>query len=928
MTVPQDWDRLDRLFDAALDLPVDQRTAYLEHACGDDPALRTRLKKLLAYAETRGGLASGGAWAGPLGADVADSVARQHEHTLSPGSSVGPYRVVRAIASGGMGSVYLAARADGSFEQQVAIKVIRHPDRARNVIERFGRERQILASLEHPAIARLLNGGATEDGFPYLAMEFVDGETIDCYCDRHCLAVDARLVLFRQAAEAVSFAHRNLIVHRDLKPSNLLVDADGHAKLLDFGIAQVLGAESVGAADDARLMTPAYASPEQIRGDPVTTASDVYQLGVLLYVLLSGRRPYPTEGYAEAADAICYHQPLPPSVAASQAPTFDAKASPDTVAMDRGTTRSALRRRLAGDLDRIVLTALHKSPEHRYRSVHALIDDLDRCREGLPIRARSQTVFYRLRKWAWRHRTAVVVAATSLVLIVVLSGLYAYRLSRALTRETAEAARAQAASAFLSGIFGELAPTRAQGARLRDLAVLERSVARIEADPTGSPALQAELLTQIGSVYRELAHYDHALPVLERAEGMRRALGSEGSLPLAATLHELGLVHTEVADFAAAGQAFDEALALRRAELSESHPDTARSLVGLARTEIALSAFEEGRERLVGAIDALTASLGSEHPDVGLALRALAAAEAAQRRTENALETLSESRRILERHFGPEHPHVLLAIAETARLAYEQGEYGRAQAQYERVIPKLRDAFGERHPTVGNALMGLGRVFHGSRRHARALATFEQVLSLRESVFGNDHPATAEALRSIALSSLRLGDTGRALIHFERALAILERSVGRRHEDVAVVLISYGDTLRAEQQAASAVDHYRRAASILAEVQGEDHPIVSQPLSKLGQVLMELDRADEAEAPLRRALALVADHEHASVMTGTSLARCLVRLGRLDEAQVLLDQGERVAPDAGVVREGIMSVRVELEQRRNAAPATAPHSPQ
>jgi serine/threonine protein kinase/tetratricopeptide (TPR) repeat protein len=406
---PERWHRIDSILDAAFELPVDARDAYLERACSGDPELRSRVDALLAADREAGDFL-----AAPLirpsapGLEAADP---SPAAAAAVGQRIGPYRVLRELGRGGMGAVYLAERADGQFEQRVALKLIRRGMASDEILRRFLRERQILARLQHSNIARLLDGGLTADGQPWFAMEHVEGVAIKRYADERRLTIDERVRLFVGICGAVRHAHEAGVVHRDLKPSNLLVTAAGEVKLLDFGIAKLLEeGEEEGRASTrtgVRLMTPEYAAPEQIRGEPITPATDTYGLGVVLYELLTGHHPYregPRDTPAEVEHRICHQEPPRPSSRVGHA---------EAVSRARRTTPARLCRRLAGDLDNIVLRALEQEPARRYASVDALSEDLRRHLAGLPVRAKRATTVYRARKFGRRHRTGVAITMSA-----------------------------------------------------------------------------------------------------------------------------------------------------------------------------------------------------------------------------------------------------------------------------------------------------------------------------------------------------------------------------------------------------------------------------------------------------------------------------------------------------------------------------------
>jgi eukaryotic-like serine/threonine-protein kinase len=499
--------RVDTVFDAVIDLPSGEQTAFLDRVCGDDEQLRQEVLDLLrAYQHS----------------DFLDSPAVQIAAPILDAASaiagpapdrIGPFRVVREIGRGGMGRVFLGERADGEFEQRVALKLIQHG--APGVVRRFVEERRILAMLEHPAIARLVDGGITTGGLPYFAMELVEGEPIDRYCEVNALTLDRRLDLFAAVCDAVSYAHQHLIIHRDLKPSNILVRGDGQVKLLDFGIAKLLGAQVEDSTrTEARVMTPEFAAPEQVRGGPISTATDVYSLGVLLYVLLTGERPYEVRGKspAEIERVVCDEPPTRPS---SKAP-------------------EPSRRRLRGDLDLIVMTALQKQPERRYQSPAALAQDLQRFRQGRAILARPDSARYRLGKFLSRNRTAVAVATATGVALVAATAFSVVQMRDA-NAQRQEAVRAAQRAAAMSELQIVLAgdsrdPDGRPLSPAGRIALAERVVVqRFQADP----ALVAGVIVDLSERYFEAGDTRAQLAMLGRARSIALKANAMNELALA-----------------------------------------------------------------------------------------------------------------------------------------------------------------------------------------------------------------------------------------------------------------------------------------------------------------------------------------------------------------------------------------------------------
>jgi eukaryotic-like serine/threonine-protein kinase len=500
--------RIDTVFDAAVDLPPDAQAAYVERECAGDAALRGEVLELLrAYHRSDSVLESpAAALAAPLlgGAAIVGAVPAQ----------IGAFRVVREIGRGGMGRVYLGERADGQFEQRVALKVIQHG--GAGFVRRFVEERRILALLAHPGIARLIDGGILPGGMPYFAMELVDGEPIDRYCDAHALPLERRLALFTAVCDAVSYAHQHLIIHRDLKPSNILVTADGQVKLLDFGIAKVLGPP--GADDRTRTelsaLTPEFAAPEQVRNTAVSTATDVYSLGVLLHLLLTGERPYDLRGKtpAEIERLICDEAPPRPS----------------------SRTTAPFARRLRGDLDRIIMTALQKPAERRYQSPAALADDLRRWLDGRPILARPDTVGYRLGKFVRRNRAAVGLAAATATALVAAT-IFSFVQMREAERQREEAVRAARQSFALSELQGVLASdVRDPDGRMLPPSSRLAAAERVVATRFGNdPALVATTMVDLSSRLYESGDLAGYRTMLARARTVARDGHADAALALA-----------------------------------------------------------------------------------------------------------------------------------------------------------------------------------------------------------------------------------------------------------------------------------------------------------------------------------------------------------------------------------------------------------
>jgi eukaryotic-like serine/threonine-protein kinase len=537
---------------------------------------------------------------------------------------IGPYRLLKELGHGGFGVVYLAARADEAYHKRVAIKVLRVGIGNAEAFRHFRRERQILAVLEHPNIARLLEGGTTDDGLPYLVMEYVQGQPIDSYCDGRRLPIAGRLRLFREICSAVSFAHRNLIVHRDLKPGNILVAPEGVPKLLDFGIAKLLQPELSGEAPTATgfAMTPEYASPEQVRGQGVTTASDVYALGVVLYELLTGHRPYRLKSRQtlEVLKAVCDEEPQKPSIVVTRSEEgIEGRASitPEGVGGARDLSPERLGRRLSGDLDNIVLMALRKEPHRRYGSVEALSEDIACYLQERPVLARKGTAAYRAGKYVRRHALGVAVAVGFVLLLGGFSVAMAIQ-SRHLARERDHAAqerdKAEKVSSFLVDLFKVSDPSEAKGNTVTAREILDKGAERIRGELKDKPEVQATLMHTMGQVYKSLGLYDKAEGLLSSALEIQKGVFGPEHPDVAESMKGLGETLTDEGRARVAESLLRDALAIRSKVLPKGHPDIAESRSALGGCLIQLQRYGEAESLLLEGYPILSAKRSERSP--------------------------------------------------------------------------------------------------------------------------------------------------------------------------------------------------------------------------------------------------------------------------------------------------------------------------
>ena len=890
------WKQIEALFEEAVEQPPGERAAWLAERCRDE-ALRAEVEALLSAHERSGGILDR-----PLPGQ--DRPSEEAEDLTE--RRIGPYRLLREVGRGGMGTVYLAERDDGAFSRHVALKVLRPGLDLDERLARFRSERQILASFQHPNIATLHDGGVAAGGRPYFVMEYVEGRPLDRYCDGERCTIAERLRLFITVGHAVQHAHQNLVVHRDLKPSNMLVGPEGRVKLLDFGIARLLDEKTTPhlTRTGRSPMTPAYASPEQVRGDPITTASDVYQLGLVLYELLVGRRPYEVTGRSprEMEQVICETEPVLPSTAALQGATEAAASADPRSPQVRATARRAsperLRQALRGDLDRIVQKALRKEPGRRYASAGHLVEDLQRHLEGKPITARPDTAGYRLRKFARRHRGGV--AAAALVLLALLAGVVgttwqARRATQQARRAEAERDKAEQVTNFIVDVFEVSNPSHTKGDTVTARELLDRGAARLRNELEGQPEVQAALLNAIGRVYRQLGLYENAESLLEEALRKRR-VQHEGRHPdVAESLYELGVLRFQQNEPAEGQALLEEALAMHRASFEVPHAATAATLTQLGEG-VRKRGDPERSERLHR--EALTmrrALYGEAHRLVADSRFFLAAALHDQGRYAEA-QTFFEGALAVYRTL-PEQVTARYGNTLTNLAVFHEAKrnYAAAESLLWEALDVRKRLYGPHHPAVADSYGFLAQAFRHQGKLDSAEILYRNTLKRERAAYKGDHAELAVTLSSLGSVLREKGAYEEAERLLRESVAMNRRIYGKPHRSVALSLQSLADLLRDRGMAREAERHYRSALTIFRQVYGDEHPLTATVQVQLGTLLCTGANPEAGHATLRRALAshqktLRAGHPrtaHAQV----ELGRCLIARRRYEQAERHLHTG-------------------------------------
>lgn len=865
------WQQLSRRLDELFDLEVDARTTQLARIERDDPELAAELKRLLAADERSGVLDAGVARAAPT---VMEQLAEGGNAARTPsvsaaGKRVGHYRLLERVGSGGMGEVWRGARDDGEFEQQVAVKLIRPLVDSQHLRERFARERRILARLDHPNIARLLDGGVSEDGTPWYAMEYVRGVDLLRFAADKTLDTRARVELLLQVCDAVAHAQTLLVVHRDLKPSNILVDADGRARVLDFGIARLL--DETDAAMDltgtgVRVFSPAYAAPEQIRGEAVGTQADVFALGAVLFELLTGQVPHPKRSAVpERLLATLEHEAAP-------RPSDALRATTGGLRVTRGA------RDLIGDLDTIVATALQPDPSRRYAGAAQLADDLRRWLDGRPIKAQPDTATYRMRKFITRHRLAVGSASGVLLALIAGLGIALWQANVAHDHAARADAEAKRANAEAARAEHEAAQVKAQVGRTRKVKEFLMSVFQ-QADPMRRSEAGPVTFDQAFDAAVERAHTELADdPVLQ-----------------ADVFDDFGEIRTGQGRFDDAQALFEQALAVAEKEYGPNSPVVAESLVNLASLDNYRERVLAGAERMERAVAILEKDDGGDPLALANALTGLAALRQQQGRLQEATEIARRGLKLSRQHMGANDIYLSVNITNVAMLDANAGHNVEAEAGLREAMAIVEKNQGPNSPRLLPNLSQLGSVLYRLGKPKEETDTYRRALEIARKNYPGDHPWTADALADLGWTTARYGDYAAGLQQMHEAVAMLDRLKSPR---VVTVLRRLGVLLHRHGDTGEALATFNRAWQICRDNDQilEQHCIViranrAQALALTGDGAQALGEAEAAHAALLKLQVEGLESERGQALQARAAA--LAALQRKDEA--LAQQDEVIA---------------------------------
>lgn len=887
------WPRLSLLLDQALELPAEAHQDWLaeQELDADD---RMALQRLLAALD-----------GGPDWMDRAGTPAVSGD--LEVGSRIGPFVIASVLGRGGMGVVYAAERDGDELQQHTALKLLPASLDSGDRRRRFFEERRLLARLEHPGIARLIDGGVSDDGRPWFAMERVYGQPIDQYCRERNLDLHARLRLLLEVCEAVQYAHGQLIVHRDIKPSNILVDREARVRLLDFGIAKAIDDdEQTGTL--WRALTPSYAAPEQIRGEPASVASDVWSLGVLLYVLVTGETPFAVvraQGGAGAElGAVLETEPSPPARAAGAHSPIPA-------------------RELRGDIDAIVLRALAKEPARRYGSVDALAADIRRYLAYQPVLARRGAWSYRTRLFLRRYRLPV---AITLVAILALAATVLFALSEA-NRAKDEAARSTLVKDFLIGLF-ELGDPDAIGAASIDARTLLRlGSERASAAFAGAPALRAELVRSIAGLTAKLGDYDYGVRILDEilAAGTTEADELPVSDLLALRIDRAQLL-LRAGEVDRASEELERALQLHKDRAVSDDGERARLLLVQAGIDEVGGRFEQARDAIEQALALDRALEGHIGPAVARDLYALGNLQQAGGELESAQQTLRSLLELERTRLGNRHTRIADIENDLGVIAAMRGDHDEAEAHHRRALDLRRSLLGGEHPLVAQSLRNWGGSERQRGRMDIAEEMYRDALNIFLQTLGASHPETGLTYNALAVASFGRGDMRAARQSLQHARDVFLQQP-RTHPTLANLEMNLAGVEARLGNWPAARAGYDTALARLLELYGENHPLIAAAVGGKAALALLDDRPEEALIDLERAEAIHAviyseDHLDRWLIAGTK-ARCLLRLGRVDEAEAIAamlgDRLSSILPDGHLRRQELELLQADLDLLRGDA---------
>lgn len=841
----EQWKRISQIFDIALTLPEEHRTTYIRELCMDDRELQEEIQQLLESLDESEGFIEEHLQKNEVLIDKfathLSTVTQKADSNLT-GSTIGNWKLTEVLGHGGMGSVYKAKRIDSDIHQTAALKIMHQNLKTPANVGRFRLEQQILANLNHPNIASLIEGGITEAGLPWMVMEYIEGEPLLDYCDNRRLSINQRLNLFNTICNAVEYAHKNLIVHRDLKPENIYVTKEGRIKILDFGIAKLLTPDFYDFSPaltrpGTHVMSLEYAAPEQISGKKTTTTTDIYALGILLCELLADVHPFDLRNkkYSEIVEILQKSEPTQPSKKLAASPhTF-------TIAKARSVQAEKLAKILSGDLDSIILKAIRKEPEDRYNSVGDLKEDIILFLQNRPVTARNKVVQYRIKKYWKRHKTGVLATAAFIAVVAFLITFYTTRLAEQRNMARNEAETAEQVSDFLVSLFEASRPGREQGDTITARMLLERGVERAE-NLDEQPIVQARMFEEIGRVYRSMGYYKDAGPLLSKALLLRQNMYGENHSEVAKSLNQQGLLQKELGNYSAADSLYQKALTIQRTSLGETHPEIARSLNNLGVLHRIRGEYDIAESYLIESLQMWRSLYENEHPEIAKTTQNVGALRMVQGRYKEAEKRLREALDMEISLHGENHPQTATVLLNLAHVLKEQKQYDEAEPLYRQAVAIQRNIFEKDNTDVAQTLNNLAVLLIKKDQLNEAGELLREATAIRKRELGTNHKEYVASLHNLAFFYQKRGDFSAADSLYKITLSKWRNLLGPNHPNVAVTLNNIAGVQKSLNHNAAAEQNYLQALALRRSVLGDNHPTVKKSIERLMELYESWDK--------------------------------------------------------------------------------------
>lgn len=832
------WRKIEELFEKASELSPDERISYLKNECGDDNEIFDEVISLLNADDN----------IHPVLNKKASDLINIEQKLNFIGQQIGSYKIIEEIASGGMGTVFLAERSDGIFEQKVALKIIKPGLSTISIIRRFQNERQILANLQHPNIARLFDGGVTDDRRPFFTMEYVEGIPIDEYCDKNKLNINERLDLFKKVCETVQYAHNNLVIHRDLKPSNILIQKNGEIKLLDFGIAKVLSAESENedlptiTQTEIHLMTPEYSSPEQIRNSKISVSTDVYSLGLVLYKILSGKsaHEFQSRTFNEFEKVICDQQIIKPST------IINSSISETKVFENRKVQPEKLRKILNGDLDNICLMALRKEPERRYASVEMFAFDIQRYLDDLPILARKESFTYSAKKFIVRHKTAVI---ANIALFFIINGLilfYTIQLKEQRDKANLEAKKAEQVASFLQDLFLVSDPNKSLGETITARELLDKGASKLKVSLDEEVEVKSQLLNTIGKVYTNLGLYSSA-------EEIFLNLKENKELPLAdkttyvETLINLATVYRSEGKYDSAGVMLKNMRNNRYYYFEDDHPLLAQLFNNLGSYYYETAQFDSSDYYYKKAESIFRKNYGRKSIELADVMYNLGVLEFDSGNLSKSDSLYRKSLELFTELRGELDGKTATAQNELASVLRHRGKFDEAELLYNKALETRIKIFGDNHPDVAHTLNHLSRLYYNQEQYEKAEPFVRKSLEIRERLYDSTHPEVSASKSSLAGTLMGLHKYEEAESLYRSAYQASLKKFGKSHHYTPALLSNIGYALMEQQKYDEAERAMSSALEIFDDLDSYRPTYRSGRIIKLAELYNKTNRFIEAE---------------------------------------------------------------------------------